>query len=199
MEKKNIYLIRHGESEFNVQKKFCGCNECDLSSLGKVQAKLLGEEMKNIRLDEIYASPIKRARLTAQAMGENIIFDDDLRELNFGEFEGFTFDEIEKKHPEYLEAMLKKDFSYTFPGGEQMQKFYERVTNAYDKIVKNSKGNRIAIVAHSCVIRCILSYVLINSPDLYWKMHLSNVGVSKISHYNDGGIVKYINRELKLK
>lgn len=198
----DIYLIRHGESTMNVEKKFCGWNECDLSELGKVQAKSMAEEIKKLDIKKIYSSPLKRAFMTARIISDNIITDEGLKELNFGDFDSMPFKEVEKKYSDSMCEISSGNFDYTYPNGENRFEFFERVTSTYDKIISNDNTPKIIIVAHSCVIRAILSNLLVGNPDLYFRFNISNAGISKISYFEENGekksIIKYINREVEI-
>lgn len=200
--KRHVYLIRHGESVYNVERKFCGWNETDLSSDGYKQVQKMAKLVKTLGITRIYSSPLKRARLTAEAISENIIFDDDLRELNFGELDGLTFDFVKEKFPDAAESIYDGKFDCSYPGGESRIDFFKRATGCFEKIINKNKSQDIIIVAHSCVIRSILSYALCKSYDLYLRLYIGNVGISKITIDDNGGsvkmIVNFINRELEL-
>lgn len=199
---KEIYLIRHGESIFNVEKKFCGWNECDLSEKGYKQAQQMASNIKKLGIKRIYSSPLKRAYETAKAISDNIITDEGFKELCFGDFDGMTFEEVNKNHTNLASEMIEAEFDYTYPNGENRVEFFNRVTRTYEKILKNDNSDKIVIVCHSCVIRSILSKVFCSGPQLYFKLDIGNVGISKITHFEDdmtkATVVNYVNRELEI-
>lgn len=198
----DIYLIRHGESIMNVEKKFCGWNECDLTKNGEEQAKKMAEEINKLNIQKVYSSPLKRAYKTARAISDRVITDEGLKELNFGEFDSVPFEEVNNKFTNLANELLEGEFDFTYPNGENRYEFYERVTRTFDKIIHNDTSDKIIMVTHSCVIRSLLSYVFTSSPSLYFRLNIGNCGISKISFFEKDNkiykIVKYINREIEI-
>jgi len=96
-----LFLIRHGESDGNVKRKFSGFQDVDLTEKGVWQAKRLARRLEGVRIDSVYCSDLKRARHTAEiifkARGIDIISNPKFREINFGAWEGYTFEEIKEK------------------------------------------------------------------------------------------------------
>src|SRR3712207_163192 len=103
-----IYLTRHGQTEWNLNKRLQGWKNSPLTKLGISQAKALGERLKDTQIDVIYSSPIERAYKTAEIIKGNkdieIIKHDGLKEFNYGDWEGLTIDEIEK-NPIYTKEL----------------------------------------------------------------------------------------------
>ena len=87
-----LYIVRHGQTDYNIDNKVCGISDVELTSLGKQQAKMASEQLKDISLDMIFASPLQRAHETAKIINENhqleIKIDSRIQEINFGKFEG---------------------------------------------------------------------------------------------------------------
>ena len=104
MKKTEIILIRHGETEWNSQKRMQGHSNSDLSSVGQAQIQALGQWMKNVPFDLIYSSDSPRAKQTAESItqfsGHELQLDQRLREKNLGVFEGLTSEEARERHPE---------------------------------------------------------------------------------------------------
>ena len=100
----NIYMVRHGQTEMNVKRVYYGSTDCDINSTGVLQAEKLSEFFKNIDLDIIISSDLKRAYHTAQIIkGDrniDIVKDERLREINFGDWENRTFSDIRENDPE---------------------------------------------------------------------------------------------------
>ena len=148
-----IYVTRHGQTDWNVQGKTQGRADIELNEVGINQAKQTREELKNVDIDLIICSPLKRAKKTAEIINEGrnipIIFDDQIMERDFGEFEGekIKFDEFwdYNAHPRYEKA-------------ETIQEIISRISNFLDKIKEEYKDKNILIVTHGGVSIAINCY-----------------------------------------
>ena len=153
----HIYITRHGQTIWNVEGKICGATDIALTDLGREQAKELGERIasdKNIHIDEIIASPLKRASDTAKYIsditGIPMHTDKRITEQNFGKFEG------DNRHAEEF-AASKRCFADSYGGGESMLKVAQRVYNILDELKENSDKTYL-IVAHNGIARIVHSY-----------------------------------------
>ena len=148
-----IYVTRHGQTDWNVQGKTQGRADIELNEVGIKQAKQTKEELKNIDIDLIICSPLKRAKKTAEIINEGrniqIIFDNQIIERNFGEFEGkkIKFDEFwdYNAHPRYQRA-------------ETIQEIISRISNFLDKIKEEYKDKNVLLVTHGGVSIAINCY-----------------------------------------
>lgn len=148
-----IYVTRHGQTDWNVQGKTQGRADIELNEVGIKQAKQTKEELKNIDIDLIICSPLKRAKQTAEIINEGrniqIIFDNQIIERNFGEFEGkkIKFDEFwdYNAHPRYQRA-------------ETIQEIISRISNFLDKIKEEYKDKNVLLVTHGGVSIAINCY-----------------------------------------
>ena len=148
-----IYVTRHGQTDWNVQGKTQGRADIELNEVGIKQAKQTKEELKNIDIDLIMCSPLKRAKKTADIINEGrnipIIFDDQIIERNFGEFEGekIKFDEFwdYNAHPRDQRA-------------ETIQEIISRISNFLDKIKEEYKDKNVLLVTHGGVSIAINCY-----------------------------------------
>ena len=188
-----IYLIRHAQTVDNLSKKFSGYTDCKISDFGFLQLEKLSDKMKNIKVDYVYSSPLERATLTGNSFSNNLITCDNLIEMNFGDFEGLTLDEIKDKNPEEVSKLLKHGFEYKFPNGESLIDFHDRVKACFYDIVSQNHDNRIAIVSHSGTIRCILSEIIGESYKYHWNFQIDNCSISKITYDEGFGVINYMN------
>ena len=148
-----IYVTRHGQTDWNVQGKTQGRTDIELNEVGIEQAKQTKEELKNVDIDLIICSPLKRAKQTAEIINEGrniqIIFDNQIIERNFGEFEGkkIKFDEFwdYNAHPRYQRA-------------ETIQEIISRISNFLDKIKEEYKDKNVLLVTHGGVSIAINCY-----------------------------------------
>lgn len=181
----NIYLLRHGETEENKNKYYYGKLNVELNETGKLQAEKAGEMLKGIKFDSIYISERKRTRETALlALGNKqhkFMEDSRINEINFGEFEGKNYKEIQEKYPLEYEEWNNNWQQFAPPGGESYQTFYLRVESFIKDLLEIDNEN-ILIVTHGGVVRSIYCYVLGGNLDFYWKFASRNGDISLIRH-----------------
>lgn len=180
-----IYVIRHCEAQGNKDGKFQGRVDSGISENGIAQLKLLEEKFKNIHLDAIYSSPLKRAVFTADAVnkyhGLEIKLENELREIDGGEFEGNFWKDLPTLFPESAKLWVNDPARFYTQSGESMTDVYERVTTAVKNIAKRQENRTVAVVSHGCSIRNILCYAKYNSIDNINKVKwCDNTGVSLI-------------------
>ncbi|HHT25516.1 MAG TPA: HD domain-containing protein [Clostridiaceae bacterium] len=154
---RKIYLIRHGLPEFPDGKRVCiGHTDLPVSPAGKMQALLAAKFLDNADISAVFCSKLKRTVQTAESFGEAKIIDG-LEEMYFGEWDGFSFDEIKIRWPDLYEAR-GRDNSIQPPGAENPQQAFLRFDSALHKILETSTGN-IVIVSHASVMRTFLSEI----------------------------------------
>ncbi len=158
-----IYLTRHGETEWNRQRRFQGNQNSELTDKGILAAELLSARIEDLDLDCIVSSPLKRAYHTAEIVrGKkkiNIIKHDGFKEINLGDFEGMRWDEIEEKYGEILHRIKENPIDNRYPNGENLAEFYSRVEKAMKEVIEKCRDKSILIVAHGGTIKCIESYM----------------------------------------
>ena len=188
--KTKIYFIRHGETSWNVENRYQGWTDIELSEVGVKQAKLLGERFKNINVDKIYASPLKRAFETARQIGENtggdVVIDESFKEINFGEWEGGTISELTEKYGDEYLKFFNPPWATTFPGDGSFKNVESRMAKGIDRILKEDKGKSIVIVSHGGLLKILLLYVMGLPQDFYKKVWLDNTAVSLIEVNSEG-------------
>ncbi|TEB06804.1 Phosphoserine phosphatase 1 [Pelotomaculum schinkii] len=177
-----VYLIRHGETEWNNTMKFQGVTDIPLSERGRRQAVSLGKRLAALKLDAFYASDLVRARETATIIssrhGMSIVTVPALRELNFGAWEGLTIAEIKELFAGEIEQWWENPFSIRIPGGETYNELIERSVNAIKEIIARHSDGRIAVVSHGGPIRSIVGSVLEMDLGKYWRLGLHNGSLS---------------------
>lgn len=163
MEKRLIYLIRHGAISINGNKRFIGQIDLTLSEEGVNQAKRLKQELSCVRFSNIFCSDLQRSVQTAEIIAEkhNIqpVAYPELREINLGEWEGRTFEEICRKYPEEFKQRGKDIANYRPPGGESFADCGSRVISKLNDILQSTSGN-IVIAGHAGMNRVILCHML---------------------------------------
>lgn len=153
-----IYLIRHGETDYNVTHRFQGMwVESHLTENGKEQAKAASTMLADIPFDRLFVSASERTRETASLLFPNrsdAVFDDDLREVHIGRLADLYIADIRKTHgEEYAKAVKTRD--YSFFGGETLEEHKARARRAMDRVL-SSGGETVAVVSHGGTIRCLI-------------------------------------------
>lgn len=155
-----IYLVRQGETDWNLLKKFNGCTDIELNQTGIEQAKVLAQNLKHVKFDACFCSPQKRARQTCDIIDNgNIIFDDRIIEINCGEFEGT--EETPESIKLFWQAIKNGE-----KGTEKFSDFMRRNCDFCDMLIKKYKGKNILIVTHAANAR-VINYYFNGRPKNY--------------------------------
>lgn len=190
---RQVYLIRHAQTTMNIEQRYAGLLDCEISEYGYEQLEQLKEKMKCYDIKECYTSPSKRAKLTAKSFWENPIEVYDLHEMDFGDADGMKFVEVNDKYPELGKKMLKNGDDIHFPNGESQDNMRNRAKKVYDEILSKSKSDSIAIVSHACVIRAIISKEVLGEYSLSWKINIGNASITKLEVYDNSTILSFLN------
>ena len=171
-----LYLTRHGQTVWNVEKKICGATDVALTELGCEQAKELGRKLREqgLPIDEILYSPLIRAADTAryisEATGIPCRMEPRLKEMSFGKFEGML-----KGADGFQEA--KAHFFDHYDSGESIAEFCQRVYNLLDEIQAEGENKTYLLVAHTGVARVVHSYFYDMGNEEFAKFALKNCEV----------------------
>lgn len=186
-------LVRHGETELSVEKRFAGLGDFALTESGAAQAAALAERFfTRGGVDAIVTSPLRRARETAEAIAAtlelSVSVEDDFRETDFGDWEGLTFADVQAGWPDELAAWLA-DPTVAPPGGESFADTEQRVRRALDKVVARFAGQTVLVVTHVTPVKTLVRITLEAPPVALYRMHLDIACVSEIDWYPDGPAV----------
>ncbi|WP_157246126.1 histidine phosphatase family protein [Nonomuraea typhae] len=201
----SLLLLRHGETPLSVERRFSGLGDAELTANGRAQAAAAADRLarKPYRLDVIVSSPLKRARQTAEAVAARtnltVEVDEDLREADFGAWEGHTFTEIQRRWPDELAAWLA-DPSVAPPDGESFAEAGRRVHRVRDRLVEQHLGKTVLVVSHVTPIKMLLRFALMAPPAAVYRMHLDLACLNLIDYYADGNaVVKAFNDTAHLR
>jgi phosphoserine phosphatase len=164
-----VILIRHGETVWNLERRYLGITDIGLNDTGVKQAQKVKDAVVLERVDKVYSSDRKRARDFAALVFGDIDVEalPALREIEFGAFEGLTYEEIMKYYPNVYTAWIKDPLSASIPCGESVRDVRHRVMNAIDRIVGQNAGKTVAIVTHAGPI-AIVTQELSGAKD-FWE------------------------------
>lgn len=194
-----LILIRHGVTEWNSDKRYCGSRDIGLNDEGRSQVKLLSDKLNALRFDKVYYSHKKRAMQTARILFNQagMIPSRGLREISFGMIEGLKHEEVRRKHASVYENWLKDPFTNNIPRAEPMNSFKNRVESSMRSIVRSNSGKTIAVVCHGGVIGIFLAGIL-KTRD-FWRCVPSPASVTVVEHRKGKLILKKFNDTAHLK
>ncbi len=191
-----LYFMRHGETVWNTERRYQGMTDIELSEEGLRQAECAAKRFKNIKIDKIYASPLKRAMKTAEKIaaekGLEIISEDDFREIHFGEWEGKTVPELTEKYGESYTNFIREPHKYGFPGEGSVENVINRIKPGIDRLIAEDEGN-VLIVSHGGIIRLMIMYIMGLDSSWFTKMWINNTGVSIVEIKNDRRLLLTLN------
>ncbi len=191
-------LLRHGQTELSIERRFAGRGDIELTKAGRAQAAAAAARLAAAGgIDLIVSSPLRRARHTAEpvaeATGAPIVIDDDLVETDFGSWEGLTFGEVGERWPDEMKAWLASADAAP-PGGESFTSVARRAVRAVDRLTEAHQGRKLLIVSHVTPIKTLLCRALLAPPAAMYRMHLDTASLSEIEWFADGpAVVRSMN------
>ena len=173
-----LVIVRHGETEWNVQHKVMGQLDSPLTAKGIQQAKAIGDRLRRLKFTSIYSSDLGRAvqtaNIIAETCGKQIIFDAELREWNMGIFEGLTVSEMHKKFPQERQDYEQIGDEYIIPKGESLTQCRARGFRILNAIAERHSDENVVVVTHGCVLMGFFEMVLDLRTGNTWRFKLDN-------------------------
>lgn len=191
MKTTEIILIRHGETAANSRHIIQGQTDTLLNETGEQQAELIAERLRDMEFAAIYASDLKRAMRTAEAIarphGCAVIPCPGLREWHLGAWQGKTAGEIAGLYPDEYRNFLQDSPETHITGGESRREFQQRISKTLVSLAQRHSGGRILLVSHGGVIGMILRHVL-HAEQLAFshRPRTENASFSKVLFFEDG-------------
>jgi len=190
-----LLLIRHGETDWNVEGRYQGQEDPPLNRCGQDQARLLAEKLSGVFLEVLYSSPLKRARETARTLEERLAvplhFEPRLMEIHLGDWGSRLATEVAAQDAERFHRWETDPWSVTPPGGESLRQVQERVHAAVDEIVRRHDGKTIGLVAHRISLAMLKIRYQNLDPSLVRKLYLPNAGWEEIVPVPRAGTGRY--------
>ena len=192
--KKTIYLLRHGHT--TLTGTYTGSTNCPLSDKGVVQVKSLKDCDDFNSVTKVVASPLIRCKQTVQTLNLSVptTYEKSLQEIDFGNWEAKTFEEISKSDPELCQRWLEQPSNFTFPEGESIDVFKERVEQTFN-IITSLKDKKILIVAHGGMIRYLICRFLNLNYEKFNSFKLEVASYAEIEYYDDFALLAAINKK----
>ena len=192
-----LLAIRHGATAYSQEGRYAGSTDIPLSPEGRRQCAALAQALGPLHAAAIYASPLVRARESAApiaaAQGIEVTVESDFREMCFGDWEGLTRDEVERRFPDDYKLWLTAPEQFARPGGETLGVVAERVRRALAELRATHLGERVILVSHGIVTRLIVLAALGLGPDRLWSVAASPAGISEIEYRDDWTTLLRVN------
>lgn len=193
-----ILLIRHGETDWNVEKRLQGHFDIALNAQGERQAAAIRRALSNESIDAIFASDLQRAAQTAQAIadshGMTIHIEPALRERCYGAFEGLLYKDIGERYPDAYAAWRARDLDARYPMGlyqaETLREFAQRAVTTIRSLAAAYQHKKIVVVTHAGVLECIHRAATETSILLPRDFDIFNASINRITCNN--GILKIV-------
>ena len=189
---KELYLLRHGATTLNGL--YVGSTDVSLAEDGRKQIRRTANLLAVEQIRKVFCSPMKRCRETLNLLhlDASFEFDDNLREIDFGRWEGKSFEEITKKDQKFIENWRTNGESFCFPEGECIKTFNKRV-ELFSRKVLTATEKQILIIAHGGTIRHLLCTFLRLSPEKKMIFDIQPGCFSTVTLYDDIGVLTGLN------
>lgn len=192
-----LLMVRHGDTELNIAERLWGRTDVELDALGFKQAERLRERLAKEKIDAIYSSNLKRALVTAEIIASKhqlkVITCAELREVDFGQLEGLTINEVDQRYPEVAELRIKRSLEMKYPGGDSFIEFSKRVSRFLSRLEYHTAEDTVLIVAHSGVLRILLCRLLDMDLRHLWQLHVDLASLSILETNQKRTILKSLN------
>lgn len=192
-----LLLIRHGQTDWNLLGKYQGQTDIALSGEGIRQADLLAQNFPVDTLDIIYTSDLQRAFMTAERLAEKfsapLYADKALRELNFGAWEGLTYQEIAERWPQEVKNLFGAPEKLQIPEGETFLMLQRRAMDKIHEIRAENEGKNVAVVAHGAISKAILTALLHIPLHYVWTLRQDNTAVNILRFDDEFVSVELLN------
>ena len=198
-----VYVVRHGQTAWNLEEVFRGRMDIPLDETGKKEVHLAGEALKDETLHAIYSSPLSRSMETAEniAKFQNINVEplEAIVDISYGEWEGVRLEEVQKKYPDLYALWLNEPHKVTFPNGESLEAVRVRVMDAINHLIEKHENENIALVAHRVPNKVICCSLLGIDPSNFWRIQQDTASTNLFTYKDGQWIISYLNDTSYLK
>lgn len=190
-----LILIRHGETEWSYQKRYCGFTDIDLNGKGRWQARRLLKRLSKEQIHKVYSSDMKRTVQFAKIVVKDTPVEEilDLREINFGIFEGLKYPDLMIKYPQLYRKWLKDPLNIIIPRGESLDSLAARVRKVVRRILSQNSDKTIAVFTHAGPIKVILCDMIKLNLKEIWKIQSALASVSIVEFVKGRGKICLLN------
>jgi alpha-ribazole phosphatase/probable phosphoglycerate mutase len=192
-----LCLIRHGEPAPEAHGRCYGSSDIGLSETGRAQAARAGARLASEGIAVIYSSPLRRAVESARILADTVRcpleIEPALREVDFGAFEGLTYDEIKAQYPALYSRWMEAPTTVRFPNGESFHDLQRRVLEAFESIRRTRSGEAVAFVSHGGVNRVLLAWALQMPDSAVFRLAQDYAGMNVLTFPEGTPVVRLVN------
>lgn len=186
-----LILVRHGETDWNRDNRVQGHSDIGLNERGKEQARCLASQLKDETVTAIYSSPLRRAWETASTIAEfhqvPLQVEPDLAELDVGEMDGLTFEEMRSKYGDILREWVRDAGPVKMPNGESLEELQERAWTAIQRMLQRHAEGTVIVISHNFTINTIICRAIALALCDFRKLGLSVASISVLDLTERGG------------
>jgi len=198
-----VYVVRHGQTAWNLEEVFRGRMDIPLDETGKKEVHLAGKALKDETLHAIYSSPLSRSMETAEniAKFQNIEVKplEAIIDISYGEWEGVSLAEVQKKYPDLYTLWLKEPHKVRFPNGESLEQVCVRTQNAIENLLEKHENENIALVAHRVPNKVISCALLGIDNSNFWRIQQDTASTNLFIYKEGQWLISYLNDTSYLK
>lgn len=189
-----LYLVRHGQTDLNRDRRFRGMSDASLNEGGREEARLAGELLSTTSVSTVFTSPVRRALQTAEIVsgitGAPVVINDGITDVDYGDWQGLTVEEVAERYgPAALDGWKNTPGDFAFPGGDEMSEVRIRVEACLNDLVSACEGNAIAAVTHMALLKVCFVALLGLGYEYFWRVGIDNGSVSCFTHDPERGFV----------
>ena len=192
-----VYLVRHGQTAWNVGEIFRGRADIPLDETGKHEVHLAGETLKDETLHAVYSSPLSRSMETAENIAKfhdvAVTPLDAIIDISYGEWEGLGNQEIQQKYPDLHALWLTEPHKVLFPGGESLDEVRSRTMAALEDLLVKHQDENFALVAHRVPNKVICCALLGLDNSHFWRIQQDTASTNLFVYRNEQWIISYLN------
>jgi broad specificity phosphatase PhoE len=191
-----IILVRHGQTAWNKKNIFRGRVDISLDNTGRQQAQAIAERLSASNIDSIYSSPLKRALETTRIIKAKLkidgAIDDDLTDIDFGGWEGLSFEAVEEQYPELYGLWLTDPHKVKIPDGEDLASVRNRASKVLNRVLKSERGV-IAVVSHRVILKTFICAALSLDNSYFWQIKQDVGAISILDYQNERFTLSVLN------
>ena len=192
-----VYLVRHGQTAWNVGEIFRGRADIPLDEIGRQEVHLAGEALKNEILHAVYSSPLSRSMETAENIAKfhslSVTPLDAIIDISYGKWEGCGNQEIKNKYPELYALWVNEPHKVQFPGGESLDEVRSRTIEALDELTAKHKDENFVLVAHRVPNKVICCSLLGLDNSHFWRIQQDTASTNLFTYRNGQWIISFLN------
>ncbi|HXJ80981.1 MAG TPA: histidine phosphatase family protein [Candidatus Methylomirabilis sp.] len=192
-----LVLVRHGETDWNRERRYQGQRDTPLSETGRAQAEAAGRLLAREQFQAVWSSPLRRARDTAAAIaapkGLAVRVDEAFGEMRFGQWEGLTVDDVSARFPDLHRQWQGTPHLVAPPDAETLDEVRARTLKGLEGLRAAHDGQTVCLVTHGVTSRVLILEALGLGLDRIWSLHVSLTGITELEFRDDWAVVHRMN------